>query len=223
VWSVPDCNEPADFSGNCLVDMSDLLIFTEHWLVGAGETIGIELTLDNVWMYQNLLGSTNSNLTAAVSITDDPLANSSYTYDWEFDLPDDVSIAPVITDGGGETDAFCTFAAQNCNEPNGISDSGQALTIRLTATGGDYGNSATAEVQFGIALLGDVNNDGVVNVADRSIINAFWQTGWAGDFSLRDCDLNCDGVVNVADRSVVNAVWRGVLGQDAVSICCPLR
>jgi len=28
-------------------------------------------------------------------------------------------------------------------------------------------HSATAEVQFGIALLGDVNNDGVANVADR--------------------------------------------------------
>jgi hypothetical protein len=80
-----------------------------------------------------------------------------------------------------------------------------------------------AEGQFGIALLGDINNDGVVNVADRSIANVFWRTGSAGAYTLRDCDLNYDGVVNVADRSIANAIWRGILGQNSVSSPCPLR
>jgi hypothetical protein len=129
----------------------------------------------------------------------------------------------VTVDGGGAGDAYWTFAARGCDEPQGLSDSGQTFTVRVTVTGDDYGNTGQAEGQFGIALLGDINNDGVVNVADRSIANAFWRTGSAGPYTLRDCDLNCDGVVNVADRSIANAVWRGILGQNLVTSTCPLR
>ncbi len=105
----------------------------------------------------------------------------------------------------------------------GLSDLGQAFTVKVTVTGENFGNTGTAETQFGIALLGDANNDGVVNVADRSIINAFWRLGAAGPFTFRDCNVNCDGAVNVADRSIANAVWRGVLGQNYVTGPCPLR
>jgi hypothetical protein len=178
--------------------------------------------LDSLWMYQNVLTSTNSKLTATVSITDDPLENTGYTYEWEFIPPDDVSIEPSITEGG-TGNAFCTFAAPGCDQPDGISDSGQALTIKVTVTGADFGNTGTAEAQFGIALLGDVNNDKVVNVADRSIINAFWRLGAAGSFTFTDCNINSDSAVNVADRSIANAVWRGVLGQNSVTGPCPLR
>ena len=108
-------------------------------------------------------------------------------------------------------------------EPGGLSDSGQTFTVRVTVTGDDYGNTGVAEAEFGIALLGDVNNDGIINVADRSIANVFWRTGSAGDYTLRDCDVNCDGVVNVAGRSIANAIWRGIFGQNLVSSPCPLR
>ena len=79
------------------------------------------------------------------------------------------------------------------------------------------------QAEFGIALLGDVNNDGVINVADRSIANVFWVAGSAGPYTLRDCDVNCDGVVNVADRSFAHVIWVGGLGQKSVSVPCPLR
>ncbi len=194
--------------------------------------IGSEIDLDNLWMYQSLPGQVNSDLTASVLVTEDPLGNSSYSYEWEFILPSDVNIASAIVAGGGSGDAFCTFAAPGCRpsgntEPNvgvfGVSDSGQAFKVRVTITGDDYGNTAVAEAEFGIALLGDVNNDGVVDVADLSITNAFWKTGSAGAFTLRDCDVNCDDVVDVADRSITNAIWRGTLGQNSVSNPCPLR
>jgi len=183
----------------------------------------VEAVIDNAWMYQNVLASTNSELTAEVSIIDDPLYNSGYTYEWEIILPDDVTIAPTITGGGGSSDPCCTFAAPSCNEAGGISDSGQPLTVKVTVTGADFGNTGIAEAEFGIALLGDANNDGVVNVADRSIINAFWRLGAAGPFTFTDCNVNGDTAVNVADRSIANAVWRGVLGQNSVSAPCPLR
>ncbi len=185
--------------------------------------LSAESSIDETWMYQNVLGSANSKLTATVAVTDDPLGNSGYNYNWQFLLPPDVSLAPVITAGGGTADTSWTFAAPSCNEPNGLSDSGQPFTVKVTITGDDHGNTCTTETQFGIALLGDVNNDTVVNVADRSIVNAFWRTGAAGSFTLRDCDINSDSAVNVADRSIANAVWRGTLGSNSVTTPCPLR
>jgi hypothetical protein len=182
-----------------------------------------DLELDKSWIYQCLPGQSNSNLTAGVSITDDPMSNSTYSYSWEIVLPGDVSLAPTTAGGGGAGDASWTLTARGCDEPAGLSDSGQTFKVRVRITGDDYGNTGVAETEFGIALLGDVSNDGVVNVADRSITNAFWRTGSAGAYTLRDCDLNCDGVVNVADRSIANAIWRGLLGQNSVSNPCPLR
>ena len=211
----------ADLTGDGQVALDDFGVVARNWFVGI--PLFLNLSLDNQWMYQNLPGQSNSDLTAAVSIAYDPLNNSSYTYDWEFILPDDVTIAPTITAGGETTDPCCTFAAPSCNEPNGISDSGQTFTVRVTVTGANFGNSAQAEAPFGIALLGDVNNDTEVNVDDQDIINDFWQTGSAGDFTLRDCDLNYDDVVNVADRNIANAIWQGVLGQNWVTTPCPLR
>jgi parallel beta-helix repeat protein len=181
------------------------------------------LDLDKPWIYQNLPFSTSSQLTADVSVTYDPLSNTSYTYRWVFELPDDVSVVPSTVSGGGLNDTSWTFMAPTCNEPNGLSDSGRPITVKVTVTGDEYGNTIVARARFGIALLGDVNNDGVVNVADRSIINAFWRLDAAGPFTFTDCNVNCDTAVNIADRSIVNAVWLGVLGRNSVGSPCPFR
>ena len=181
-----------------------------------------DFSIDKTWMYQSIMSQANSKLTATASITLDPLENTGYTYEWEFILPEDVSIPPTITDGGFG-DPCCTFAAPGCNQPEGLSDSGQPITIRVTVTGADFGNTGIAEAQFGIALLGDVNNDKAVNSTDRGIINAFWRLGAAGSYTFTDCNLNCDTDVNGFDRSIANAVWRGVLGQYSVTVPCPLR
>jgi len=185
--------------------------------------VSADLELNNSWMYQSMPGKTGSTLTAGVSVTDDPMGNSSYSYEWEIVLPEDVTLAPTTATGGGAGDAYWTFAARGCDEPGGLSDSGQTFKVRVRITGDDYGNTGVAEAEFGIALLGDVNNDGVVELMDRAIVNGFWRTGSAGPFSLRDCDLNCDGEVELMDRIIANAIWRGGLGQDWVSNPCPLR
>ncbi len=214
---------------NCLSDSvpgpeNDLALpLSIVWTGLETETLDVSLGLDKSWMYQSLPGQSNSNLTADVLITYDPMGNSSYTYDWEFILPDDVTVAPAITAGGGFSDPCCTFAAPSCNEPDGLSDSGETFTIRVTVTGEEHGNTGIAEAEFGVALLGDVNNDGVVNFTDRSIINAFWRLGAAGPFTFNDCNVNDDTAVNIADRSIANAVWRGVLCQNSVGSPCPLR
>jgi len=208
--------------GDGVINSQDFAVLAEQWQEGV-QTIRATVSLNNQWMYQNLPGSTDSNITANEVIIYDPLNNSGYMYSWEFVLPADVNVPPSTIAGGRSGDAFWTFAAPDCDEVGGLSDSGLPFKVKVTITGLQYGNTGTAEADFGIALLGDVNNDGVVNVADRSIINAFWRTGAAGSFTFRDCDLNCDDAVNVADRSIANAIWRGVLGQNFVSTPCPFR
>jgi len=190
---------------------------------GSTGIVEVEVDMDEFWMYQSMPGKTGSTLTAGVSVTDDPMSNTTYSYEWEIVLPGDVSLAPVTVDGGGASDGYWTFAARGCDEPGGLSDSGQTFTVRVTVTGDDYGNTGVAQAEFGISLLGDVNNDGIINVADRSIANAFWRLGSVGSYTLRDCDVNSDGIINVADRSIANAVWRGLFGQNSVSSPCPLR
>ena len=191
--------------------------------IGGGD-ISAEIALDpNTWMYQNVLSETKSRLTADVLITDDPLANSGYTYEWEIILPSDVTTAPSTFSGGGSGDQSWTFAAPGCDEPTGISNLGESFQVKVTVTGNDYGNTGSAQLEFGIALLGDVNNDTVVDVTDRNITNAFWRSGSAGPFTLRDCDVNCDGLIDVADRSITNAIWRGLLGSNSIANPCPLR
>jgi hypothetical protein len=60
--------------------------------------------------------------------------------------------------------------------------------------------------------LGDINHDYIVNISDRSIVNAMWiNNGPAGPYKYENGDLNLDDVVNIADRAIVNAVWRGVI------------
>jgi hypothetical protein len=228
-------DEPGDPSadiappgGDGTVNSDDLLVVAANWLAGAQEAsipgdLTLDLALDDTWMYQNVGSSTNSDLTASVSIIDDPGDNSTYSYSWEFILPADVTVEPSTKSGGGPGDTSWNFAAPNTNQPLGLSDSGQAITVKVTVTGDDHGNLGSAEAQFGIALLADVNNDKMVTVVDRTIINAFWRLGSAGNFTLKDCDVNSDDTVGVADRSIANAVWRGQIGQSSVSEPCPFR
>ena len=186
-------------------------------------SLDIGLSLDKSWIYQNLPSSTASNLTANLSIIDDQFNNTSYTYYWKIILPDDVTLTPAIIDGGTTNDNFCKLAAPGCDDPNGLSDFGQPFTVKVTVTGDNYGNTASAEAQFGIALLADVNNDASVTVLNRSIINAFWRMGSAGSFTFKDCNVNCDESVNGTDRSIANVVLLGQLGQNTVSQACPFR
>ncbi|UCF42339.1 MAG: hypothetical protein JSV99_06940 [Planctomycetota bacterium] len=73
------------------------------------------------------------------------------------------------------------FAARGCDEPGGLSDSGQTFTVRVTVTGGDYGSTSQAEAEFGIALLGDINNDGRVNWEDFGLFAGWWRESGCGE------------------------------------------
>jgi len=52
-------------------------------------------------------------------------------------------------------------------------------------------------------VVGDVNGDGVVNLADYNIVRANWLQSGAGIPG----DINGDGIVNLADFNIVRANW----------------
>ncbi|MCX7424240.1 MAG: dockerin type I domain-containing protein [Planctomycetia bacterium] len=55
------------------------------------------------------------------------------------------------------------------------------------------------------ALLGDANNDGVVDDADASILGSHWLQTVSGGFA--DGDFNTDGVVDDRDAAIMAAHW----------------
>jgi hypothetical protein len=57
----------------------------------------------------------------------------------------------VLFEGSGAGDAFWTFAARGCDEPGGLSDSGQVFTVRVTITGDDSGNVMEASATVTVA------------------------------------------------------------------------
>lgn len=54
-----------------------------------------------------------------------------------------------------------------------------------------------------LPILGDINNDGKVNIFDASIMTAKWGTN---DLTA---DINKDGIVNIFDASILTANWTG--------------
>jgi dockerin type I repeat protein len=63
-------------------------------------------------------------------------------------------------------------------------------------------------------LLGDLNNDGVVNVFDLSIFLSHWQQSGS---SLPE-DLNNDGVVNIFDLSILLSNYGQTSGGGAAPV-----
>ena len=53
----------------------------------------------------------------------------------------------------------------------------------------------------GGVAIGDINNDGIVNSIDWSVMNLKWNTNDASS------DLNVDGTVNAIDFSILNGNW----------------
>ncbi len=228
-WTM-DCNDPNiycdsfyDLDHSEFIDAPDVAIMADQWLMGndVNKELKIKINPSAKWMYQNFPGMVDNNITFEAQILEDQAANSDYYYIWDIAIPDDVNGMPVMLQGGTEKDSYWTIASNPANEPNEISMSGTQFEITLTVIGKEYGNFDTQSEKFSIVLLGDVNNDGIVNVKDAAIVNAYWKTGSAGSYTLKDCDLNSDGTVNETDLDIVCSVWNGILGIDNVDVPPP--
>ena len=209
--------------GDGTVDMNELSILLMHWVEQRKAGLSFDLNLSKTWMYQNIPDSLNSQILATVIVTEDPMDNSSYSYEWEFVLASDINIEPVTVGGGQANDPNWIFAAVSCNWPSGLSDLGQNCKIRVTVTGEPHGNAWVKEIDFGTVLLGDINNDGSVDAIDENIVSEFIQNGTVDGFTLIDCDINSDGFVTEADRDTIVSIIYGTLGQNSVSTPSQMR
>ncbi len=93
------------------------------------------------------------------------------------------------------------FAGGSGNQdgrPSGFSDNGQ---IVFRADG--IGTTFSALFQTGLAIPGDANNDGAVNLIDLDILGQNWMqnAGGAGG------DFNGDGIVNLIDLDILGQNW----------------
>ena len=58
-----------------------------------------------------------------------------------------------------------------------------------------------------VALVGDLNGDGGVDIADLALVGGQWNT--PGQAGAQNADANADGVVDIADMALIGANWTG--------------
>ena len=88
----------------------------------------------------------------------------------------------------------------------------EALLFAITATSEVTGNSEEADFEITIInfefLLGDANNDGIVNISDIVVVINYIMNGSASPFVFEKADVNGDGIINVLDiTGIVNIIY----------------
>jgi hypothetical protein len=133
--------------------------------------------------------------------TTEPRQGSAQTIVFAFDKP--LNGATVSIDEGTATAAAPTFSGNNVVvNLAGVTDQ-QYVTIALTnVTSVDGGAGGSGSVRVGF-LVGDVNQNRVVTVADLGLVNAqLAQPITAAKFLN---DVNASGTTTVADMGITNA------------------
>ena len=68
-------------------------------------------------------------------------------------------------------------------------------------------------------LYGDVDNNGVVNLKDATLIRRYYVGGWGVDLDTKVADVDCNGVVNLKDATLIRRYyvggWGVVLGPNS--------
>ena len=154
-------------------------------------------------LINSITDNTIPSITANVTIENEGLSGFEYQYEW-------CVVSSQNNACGGGDDTFYGSAAKFLN-------AGEIWTTNLAATVSAAGTywfkvvvtwgteKSGASLQFnavsGSVCLGDLNNDGYVNLTDFSILLFYWNT------SNANADLNDDGIVNLTDFSIMLFHW----------------
>jgi len=156
-------------------------------------------TLSQSWVYQNVASSQNE-ITLTLTVTPGDFG------------PEDVAVtvAPVL--GAANFSVVATadplvWKLRGADYALGNTAFGDAKVL-VTVTGQGSGGVATKEVAFDVRLLGDTNDDGAIDVADKLEINKALN-GMNLLVEKAAVDLNSDGVVNAADKLMINQILNG--------------
>jgi hypothetical protein len=124
-------------------------------------------------------------------------ADGQYWDDTHFTIPEGASKSIVTLYYQTSTKEYMNFL----RDANVTDDKGQ-VALDLWET---HGKSApidmdSAQLELTVAVLGDLNGDGVVNGSDLAILLGAWGGTGMGD-------LNNDGVVDAADLAILLGAW----------------
>jgi hypothetical protein len=127
-------------------------------------------------------------------------ASGNHTIVFTFDQPV-ISGAAAITEGFAAA-GTPTFAGNEMIVPlSGVTDV-QYVTVDVSNVMSSASGPGSGSVRIGF-LLGDVNQNGVVTVADLGLVNAQLAQVVAGANYLKD--VNASGTLTVADKGITNA------------------
>jgi len=221
----PDCN------ANEVPDECDIAAGTEQDTNGNGvpdvcenlgrpdDTIIVSVTASRDWTYEHLVfkgtAVNNCEVSFVANIDNDPLGNSSYTYQWTITPPADRPGA-AFTPVSGETTATPAFLP-----PARPASSANDYVVTVTATGNDSGNTGTATTTIKVRLLGDTDNSGCVDQADIDFVNMVEADNVTDPDMVLRADVNCDETTNyVQDATLVDFVR---LNRDGDGNGCDLQ
>ena len=95
-----------------------------------------------------------------------------------------------------------------------VTSTGSTLTLHFTSDNSvnKAGFALTVACEGGVStLLGDANNDNLVNIADVAAVVAYMMEQNPSPFILTNADINSDGIINVIDiQGIINII----LGDD---------
>jgi hypothetical protein len=160
------------------------------------------LTADRAWLYENPAGSTAWQITVSTQFIDDPNANTSYLYDWQAPVHSSTGRTLALVAGGGQNDAFATYAA-----PTPPAGDAKPYKISCTITGNEFGNTVTNTAVVKVRRLGDINDDGHVDVTDVLALASTWGKGLGAAGYDPMCDFNRDDRVDVSDLLILAGNW----------------
>jgi hypothetical protein len=137
----------------------------------------------------------------STSPTTEPRQGSAHTLVFTFDKPANVATA-AITEGTATAGAP-TFSGNDVIVPILNVGNQQYVTVSLTNIGSaDGGSGGSASVRLGF-LLGDVNGNRVVTLADLGLVNQqLAQVVTEANFLK---DVNVSGTLSLADKGITNA------------------
>lgn len=189
-------------------------LFIQNFLISKGQTVQVPVMLTNDTVYSGL--QTDLYLPAGLSLDQE---GNEYAIE-------------LTSRGGNHTVATNQLAngairiyVSSISAQDFSGNSGAVLTLRLTAAN-DFGGHADIELkntvcaesigtrhelddevcQVNLALLGDVNGDGEVNVADINVVTDIVLGGTVDAETRMRADVNGDGEINVADINVITDI-----------------
>lgn len=235
----PDCNQnaipddcEADADGDGVIDACDICPAAANPNQedadgdGLGDACETDLTVtaqaDRSWVYEHLVivdqSGTPTDASAcpvvfSATVDNDPVGNSGYSFVWTVSPPSDRPGALFEEVSGGQTGQESFLPPLR----PAFSPSGQPYLVTVTVTGNDAGNSGTASFELPVRLVGDVNNDGCADDADKAIIDTVELGAETDPGMILAADINCDGTSNyVIDRAIVDFV---ALDSDGHGAC----